>query len=75
LIAGFSYCADASGGFPPPRGGWAMRVRFWFENTREIENPSSFRLAIFYDVPAASPRAFPTKARSHFPITVLCSRI
>jgi len=42
-------------------GDWAMRMRFWGENTREIEAAVCKRL---------STRAFHPKARSHHPITV-----
>ncbi|WP_296527610.1 hypothetical protein, partial [Rhodoferax sp.] len=42
-------------------GDWAMRMRFWGENTREIEAGVGKRLWA---------RAFHPKARSHSPITV-----
>jgi hypothetical protein len=42
-------------------GNWAMRMRFWCENTRETEAAVGKRLET---------RAFHPKARSHRPITV-----
>ena len=61
-------------GFRPPHGDWAMRMRFWGENTRDGEKSVSLSLGVFIGASNVSPRAFHPKARSHFPITALCSQ-
>ena len=61
-------------GFRPPHGDWAMRVRFWGENTRDGEKSVSLSLGVFIGASNVSPRAFHPKARSHFPITALCAQ-
>ena len=38
-------------GFRPPHGDWAMRVRFWGENTRENEKSVKLSLGVFYSSP------------------------
>ena len=49
-----------------------MRVRFWRESTRDTKNACDTVVAHFLLFPPTSlPRAFPAKARSHFPITAL----
>ena len=51
-----------------------MRVRFWCESTRDTKNVCDTVVAHFLLFPPDElPRAFPTKARSHFPITALGS--
>ena len=60
-------------GFRPPHGDWAMRMRFWRENTRDWEKSVSLSLGVFFGASDASPRAFHPKARSHSPITALCA--
>ena len=61
-------------GFRPPHGDWAMRVRFWGENTRDWEKSVKLSLGDFLPAPTSSPHAFHPKARSHFPITALCAQ-
>ena len=49
-----------------------MRVRFWCESTRDTKNACDTVVAHFLLFPPNElPRAFPTKARSHCPITAL----
>ena len=49
-----------------------MRVRFWCESTRDTKNVCDTVVAHFLLLPPDElPRTFPTKARSHFPITAL----
>jgi hypothetical protein len=57
----------------PPRGDWAMGMRFWRESSaRPGENLCDTVVANFLFLEQRSlPRAFHTKARSHFPITTL----
>ena len=55
-----------------PHDDRAMRVRFWCESTRDKKNACDTVVAHFLLFPPGElPRAFPTKARSHFPITAL----
>ena len=55
-----------------PHGDRAMRMRFWCESTRDTKNVCDTVVAHFLLFPPDElPRAFPTKARSHFPITAL----
>ena len=63
-----------------PHGDRAMRMRFWCESTRDTKNVCDTVVAHFLLFPPDElPRAFPTKARSHFPITALgecrCARL
>ena len=52
-----------------------MRVWFWCENTRDGKNVCDTVVAHFLLFPPGElPRAFHTKARSHFPITALSCR-
>ena len=60
---------------PPPRGDWAMRMRFWDESTREVEKLVRLSSRNFFRCATASPHAFHCKARSHYPITALCSLV
>jgi hypothetical protein len=57
----------------PPRGDWAMGMRFCCESSaRPGENLCDTVVANFlFDDQRLVPRAFHTKARSHFPITTL----
>ena len=49
-----------------------MRMRFWCESTRDTKNACDTVVAHFLLFPPDElPRAFHTKARSHFPITAL----
>ena len=49
-----------------------MRMRFWCGSTRDAKNACDTVVAYFLLFPPDElPRAFPTKARSHFPITAL----
>ncbi len=48
-------------------------MRFCFEITREFEKCVKLALGHFLSEPdGLRPRAFQSKARSHFPITALC---
>jgi hypothetical protein len=57
----------------PPRGDWAMGMRFWRESSARVgKNLCDTVVANFSFVDQRwLPRAFHTKARSHFPITTL----
>ena len=59
--------------FLPQRGDWAMCVRFWGRNTREVEKLARLSPRSFFRCAIALPRPFRPKARSHYPITALCS--